>query len=91
MLPYRGDESACGCAGIFNAPFALESYATVFEEDEALDKLEAFASVNGPNFYGLPLNDGTITLERRDVEVPQEVDGLVPFHAGETLRWKFVD
>ncbi len=84
-------ESACGCAGIFNAPFALESYATVFEEDGALDKLEAFASVNGPNFYSLPLNDGTITLERREVEVPQEIDGLVPFHAGETLRWKFVD
>ena len=84
-------ESACGCAGIFNARFALESYATVFEEDGALDKLEAFASVNGPNFYGLPLNEGTVTLERRQVQVPDEIDSLVPFHAGETLRWKFVD
>jgi dihydroorotase len=84
-------ESACGCAGIFNAPFALESYASVFEEEGALDRFEAFASVNGPNFYGLPLNDGTVTLERADAEVPKEIDGLVPFHAGETLRWRFVD
>ena len=84
-------ESACGCAGIFNAPFALESYATVFEEEGALDKLEAFASVNGPRFYGLALNEGTVTLERAEVRVPDEIDGLVPFHAGETLRWRFVD
>jgi dihydroorotase len=83
-------ESACGCAGIFNAPFALESYATVFEEDGALDRLEAFASVNGPHFYGLPLNGGSVTLERSEVQVPAEIDGLVPFHAGETLRWRFV-
>jgi dihydroorotase len=83
-------ESACGCAGIFNAPFALESYATVFEEEGALDKFEAFASVNGPQFYGLPLNGGTVTLERADVQVPDETGGVVPFHAGETLRWKFV-
>ncbi len=81
-------ESACGCAGIFNAPFALESYATVFEEEGALDTFEAFASENGPRFYGLPLNDGTITLERGECEVPDEIGGLVPFHAGETLRWK---
>ena len=83
-------ESACGCAGIFNAPFALESYAAVFEEEDALDKLEAFASVNGPRFYGLPLNEETVTLERIDVDVPDQVEGLVPFHAGETLRWRFV-
>jgi dihydroorotase len=81
-------ESSCGCAGIFNAPFALESYATVFEEDGALDRFEAFASENGPNFYGLPLNDGTVTLERAEAEVPDEIAGLVPFHAGETLRWR---
>jgi len=81
-------ESSCGCAGIFNAPFALESYATVFEEDGALDRFEAFASENGPNFYGLPLNDGTVTLERAGAEVPEEIAGLVPFHAGETLRWR---
>ena len=82
-------ESACGCAGIFNAPFALESYAAVFEEDGALDKLEAFASEHGPRFYGLPLNEGTITLQHDEVEVPEEVAGLVPFHAGERLAWKF--
>ena len=85
-------ESGCGCAGIFNAPFALESYAAVFDAEGKLDNLEAFASVNGPRFYGLPLNEGTITLERADVEVPEriEADGieLVPFHAGETLGWK---
>jgi len=84
-------ESACGCAGIFNAPFALESYAGVFEEEGALDKFEVFASVNGPNFYGLPLNDGMVTLERAEVEVPAEIAGVVPFHAGETLRWRFAD
>ena len=87
-------ESACGCAGIFNAPHALESYATVFEEEDALDRFEAFASVNGPTFYKLPLNEGTVTLERRDTQVMDELDGgtdkIVPFHAGETLRWTFV-
>jgi len=82
-------ESACGCAGIFNAPFALESYATVFDEEDALDQLEAFASVNGARFYDLPINEETVTLERTDQQVPDEVDGLVPFHAGETLRWRF--
>jgi dihydroorotase len=82
-------ESACGCAGIFNAPFALESYATVFEEEGALEKLEGFASEHGPRFYGLELNDGTVTLERSENLVPAEVDGIVPFHAGDTLRWKF--
>jgi dihydroorotase len=85
-------ESACGCAGIFNAPFALESYAAVFEEEGALDKFEAFASENGPRFYGLPLNEERIILERTDVVVPEllALEGLdvVPFHAGETLRWR---
>ena len=93
--PVGAKESACGCAGIFNAPFALESYATVFEQEGALDKLEAFASENGPCFYGLPLNQGTVTLERAEVQVPErlEVHGieLVPFHAGETLNWKLAD
>ncbi len=83
-------ESACGCAGIFNAPFALESYAQVFEDEGALDRFEAFASLNGPRFYGLPLNEDAVTLERRDVDVPDEIDDLVPFHAGETLRWRLV-
>jgi dihydroorotase len=81
-------ESACGCAGIFNAPVALESYASVFEEEGALDRLESFASVNGANFYGLPLNDGSVTLERADTLIPDEVEGVVPFHAGEVLRWR---
>jgi len=84
-------ESSCGCAGIFNAPFALESYATVFEEEGALDRLEAFASEHGPAFYGLPLNEGSVLLERSVVEVPKEIAGVVPFHAGETLRWRVVD
>ncbi|MFL6727115.1 MAG: dihydroorotase [Sphingomicrobium sp.] len=81
-------ESACGCAGIFNAPYALESYATVFEQEDALDKFEAFASVNGPRFYDLPINEEMVTLERAEVQVSDEIEGLVPFHAGETLRWR---
>ena len=88
-------ESGCGCAGIFNAPYALESYATVFEDEGALDKLEGFASEHGANFYGLPLNGGTVTLERVECEVPDRLGAgdvdLVPFHAGQTLRWSFVD
>jgi dihydroorotase len=82
-------ESSCGCAGIFNAPVALESYLQVFEEDGALDKFEAFASEHGARFYGLPLNEGTVTLERIETEVPEEVDGLVPFHAGQAMTWRF--
>ena len=86
-------EAACGCAGIFNAPYALESYAQVFEEEGVLDRLEGFASEHGPNFYGLPLNEGTVTLTREDVVVPEViVEGeirVVPFHAGETVRWRF--
>jgi dihydroorotase len=84
-------EAACGCAGIFNAPFALESYAKVFEEDGALDKLEAFASLNGPRFYGLPPNERRVVLVRDDRLVPEVLlDGptrLVPFHAGRKLSW----
>ena len=80
-------ESACGCAGIFNAPFALESYAAVFDEEGALDRFEGFASEHGPRFYGLPLNEGSVTLERRATVVPEGIDGLVPFHAGQSLGW----
>ncbi|MBA3576141.1 MAG: dihydroorotase [Sphingomonas sp.] len=84
-------ESACGCAGIFNAPFALETYAAAFEEEGALDKLEAFASENGPRFYGLPLNEGSVTLERNAAEVPDALGlddiELVPFLAGSELCW----
>jgi dihydroorotase len=85
-------EAACGCAGIFNAPFALESYAAVFDEEGALDRFEGFASEHGPRFYGLPLNKGTVTLERTGVAVPAVVDAngtpIVPFHAGTSLPWR---
>lgn len=84
-------ESACGCAGIFNAPYALESYAAVFDEENALDKFEAFASLNGPRFYKLPLNEERLTLERKPHQVPEQMDldgnSFIPFHAGETLGW----
>ena len=86
-------EAGCGCAGIFNAPHALESYAAVFEEEGSLDKLEGFASEHGARFYGLPLNEGTITLERNGIEVPDRLGigdlDLVPFHAGQMLNWTF--
>ena len=81
-------ESACGCAGIFNAPFALESYAGVFEEENALDRFEAFASEHGARFYGLPVNEGTVTLEKAEIQVPGTIAEIVPFQAGETLGWR---
>jgi dihydroorotase len=86
-------EAACGCAGIFNAPFALEAYASVFEAEGALDRFEGFASEHGPRFYGLPLNEGQVTLERAETVVPDSLPAvgtsLVPFQAGETLAWRF--
>ena len=101
--PRSGKDSACGCAGIFNAFHALESYATVFEQEGALDRLESFASEYGPHFYGLPLNADTVTLVRRDQPIPSRLlppqsarvgDDTLPesewpllFHAGETLAW----
>ncbi len=85
-------ESACGCAGIFNAPFAIESYAAVFDEEGALDRLEGFASEHGPRFYGLPLNEGTITLQKSAQKIPDTLDcggtPVVPFHGGEEIGWK---
>lgn len=85
-------ESACGCAGIFNAPHALESYLAVFEEEQALDRFEGFAALHGPRFYGLPVNTDTVTLIRGESAVPATIDAngteIVPFHAGETLRWR---
>ncbi|MEA5475915.1 dihydroorotase [Synechococcus sp. CCY9201] len=90
-------ETSCGCAGIFNAPWALESYAQVFDQENALERFENFASVFGPRFYGLPLNEGTITLERVPQPIPAQLHRndaagraieLVPFHAGETLPWR---
>ena len=91
--PVGRKESDCGCAGIFNAPFALESYAAAFDEEGALDRLEAFASENGPRFYGLPPNEERIVLERRPTRVPHTLGDddarLVPFHAGSALAWTF--
>jgi dihydroorotase len=90
--PRAMKESACGCAGIFNAPVALEVYAQVFDEEGALDRLEAFASEYGPRFYGLPLNPDRVTLTRSPWQVPDVVDvggqPVVPFLAGETLAWR---
>ncbi len=92
-------ESSCGCAGIFNAQYALESYVTVFEEEGALERLEAFASENGPSFYGLPFNKSSVRLEKRPQQIPKQlqlklannsVEYLVPFHAGESLRWSLL-
>jgi dihydroorotase len=98
--PRSAKESACGCAGIYNAPYALESYTAVFEQEGALDRLEAFASLHGPAFYGLPLNEGTITLVRDSHTVPPRLHGqgeggaatdLVPFHAGQVLQWRLAE
>lgn len=87
-------EAACGCAGIFNAPFALESYLAVFDQEGAIDRFEAFASLNGPEFYGLPVNEARVTLERGSAVVPERIDAngseIVPFHAGEELGWRFL-
>ncbi|WP_320667815.1 dihydroorotase [Prochlorococcus sp. MIT 1307] len=89
-------ESSCGCAGIFNASVALESYAEVFDEEGVLDRLEAFSSIFGPDFYGLPINKNSITLEKRPRVVPDflevrkadnSVEKILQFHAGETLNW----
>jgi dihydroorotase len=85
-------ESACGCAGIFSAHAAIEIYATIFEQQGVLDKLEAFASFNGPDYYGLPRNTKKVTLTKQDWQVPEEYpmgsETLVPFLAGQTLGWK---
>lgn len=85
-------EAACGCAGAYTAFHAIELYATIFDQAGALDKLENFASVYGPDFYGLPRNTDTITLEKTDWQLPEQLplgqDTLVPLMAGETLHWK---
>ncbi len=86
-------ENACGCAGCYSAWSAIELYAHVFEELGALDKLEGFASNYGADFYGLPRNEGTITLVREEWTLPEEItlpDGrpIVPFFAGQKISWK---
>ena len=84
-------ETSCGCAGCFNAPSALGAYATVFEEMDALAHFEAFCSLNGPRFYGLPVNEQHITLIKQDEAIVESIalsdDTLIPFLAGETVRW----
>jgi len=88
----RAKEQTCGCAGIYSAHAALELYAEAFEQAGALHRLEAFASEFGPRFYGLPLNDGTVTLERGEWTVPEHYpfgpDVLVPLRAGGQLAWR---
>jgi dihydroorotase len=89
-------EMDCGCAGVFSAPVAIETYAQVFEDENALGKLEGFASLFGPAFYGLEPNEATLTLVREPWQVPASVavangDKVRPFMAGETLNWKIKD
>ncbi len=89
-------QSDCGCAGLFNAPFAIEAYAQLFDEENALDRLEGFASEHGARFYGVPLNEGTITLRRGGEEVPATIGpatigALVPFGAGQRFGWRLLD
>lgn len=88
-------ESACGCAGCYSAHSAIELYAQVFDDLGVLDKLEGFASHYGADFYGLPRNSGTVTLQKQQWQVPSEIilpngNPIVPFYAGETLNWKLV-
>ncbi|MGB9092690.1 MAG: dihydroorotase [Gallionella sp.] len=87
-------ENDCGCAGCYTAHAAIEMYAEVFEQAGALDRLEAFASFHGADYYGLPRNTRQITLRREEWQVPASVDfgehRLVPLRAGETIKWKLV-
>ena len=88
-------EAACGCAGCYTAHAAIELYAEAFEQRNALDKLEGFASCHGPDFYGLPRNSDSITLVREEWTVPASLplgdNSVVPLRAGETLRWKLLE
>lgn len=88
-------EAACGCAGIFNAPTALQCYAQVFAEEKALDRLEAFAALNGPRFYGLPANEARISLERRATAVPDSVavggHSILVFATEAAQQWTVAD
>ena len=90
--PRLAKESSCGCAGIYTAHAAIELYAEAFEAAGALDKLEAFASFHGADFYRLPRNSGSITLVKHDWQVPAELplgaDWLVPMRAGESVSWQ---
>ena len=87
-------ETSCGCAGIYSAHAAIELYAEAFDQAGSLDKLEGFASFYGPDFYGLPRNTDSITLEKTDWQVPQSYSfaqqKLIPLRAGEMIHWKRV-
>jgi dihydroorotase len=90
----QAKESACGCAGIYTAHAAIELYAEAFEQAGALERLEAFASFHGADFYRLPRNPGQVTLEARAWQVPDQYgDGpgaIVPFRAGDRVAWRLV-
>lgn len=86
-------ENACGCAGCYSAWSAIELYAQIFEDLDALDKLEGFASFHGPDFYGLPRNNTKITLVKDQWQIPESItlpngNPIVPFYAAQTLNWR---
>ncbi len=93
--PRHAKESDCGCAGVYTAHVALEVYAEAFEQAGALERLEAFASFHGPDFYRLPRNTDTIVLERRAWTVPMLIgsgpEAIVPFRANERVAWQLAD
>jgi dihydroorotase len=86
-----------GIPGMFNAPVAIETYAKVFEEEGALDKLEVFASLNGPKHYKMPPNEERITLEKSPWTAPEEVkvagpdERAIVYRGGETIEWRVVN
>lgn len=90
--PISNKESSCGCAGIYSAHAAIEFYAEIFEQTDRLDRLEAFASFHGPDFYGLPRNSDRISLVRESWQIPEQVEldeeKLIPLKAGERVHWK---
>jgi dihydroorotase len=93
--PRHAKESACGCAGMYTAHAAIELYAEAFEQANALSQLEAFASFHGPDFYRLPRNRETITLEKQPWQVPDEVpfgkEMGVPLRAGKMITWRLAE
>jgi dihydroorotase len=92
--PRHAKESACGCAGCYSAPAAIELYAEIFDSANALAKLEGFASFHGADFYGLARNTDAITLRRQSWQVPAEIafgsETVVPLRGGESVRWRFL-
>ena len=93
--PRRDKESSCGCAGVYTAHAAIELYAEVFDQAGALNRLEAFASFHGADFYGLPRNTQQITLEKTAWNAPDSIavadDCVIPFRAGEPIEWRLVE